>query len=504
MASSGKTGAWRALHRRLALVAGLGALLWSVSGLLHPLLVRVQPQPEQRTAPALEWQTGEALLSPAELRPSDDLAQVSLLRLIVLDRTPYYQLQAAPGTPPRYFHARSGAELARGDRVYAEYLARHFTGDHNSPVRRIQPVARFGGEYDAINRMLPVYRVEFARPDGLRAYVDTTRSGLGTLVDDRKALLEGLFRNLHKWDWLAGLEPLRLLIALLFITAALTTALTGVTVFFRARASARLTLSVWHRWLGLGAAVFLLSFAASGGLHLVKMSLNDTTPPPRLPASVTLGNLTAAPDIAMALVSGPLQALSVTDIGGQPYYRLEQAAHSGMDGHHAHHGPDSGQATAEPAARFFHAEDARPANISVEDHARHIAAGLTGHAAIMDAPAAAVNGFGGEYGFVNKYLPVTRLAVGGSGEEALFIHSASATLAARIDNADRLEGWLFAWLHKWHFMAPLGADLRDALMALAAFAIACVSLLGYGLLLRRRRQPRGRSNPRSTSDWSNP
>ena len=53
-------------------------------------------------------------------------------------------------------------------------------------------------DYLSINRLLPVYRVDFLRDDGLRAYVETSPPRLAALVDDTKATLGWLFRVIHQ------------------------------------------------------------------------------------------------------------------------------------------------------------------------------------------------------------------------------------------------------------------------------------------------------------------
>nr|GFC18571.1 hypothetical protein [Tanacetum cinerariifolium] len=75
-----------------------------------------------------------------------------------------------------------------------------------------------------------------------------------------------------------------------------------------------------------------------------------------------------------------------------------------------------------------------------------------------------VTKFAGEYGFVNKRLPVVKLAFDGPGHPALYVEPASGKLAALVTDSDRREG-LGAGRHALragaaHPHAALGAKAR--------------------------------------------
>ncbi len=466
----------------------MGALLWSVSGMLHPLLVRASPEAANRAPPALAVERPtQPLKSPAQLAAMAGIGQAVSFRLVALAGEPYYQVQTAPAAPPRYFHAATGHELPDGDRTYARALARHYLGDHAGPVRDIRRVEEFGGEYDAVNRVLPVYRVAFEGPDNVRVYVDTVTSLNGALVDDGKAILDWLFRNLHKWDWLHGAEPLRLAVALVLVVAALMTAASGIVVYLKGAGGGRRGLRLWHRRVGLAASVVLLGFAASGGVHLVKMSVDGKAPSPdRLP-DLPLLEIASAPDAAMLAADFGLRALALVRVGDAYYYRVERvrgagAGESPQPAPQGHHGPSGGAGE----VLYIPAHGGHGGPVGAQDHALDVALAGTALPSSRVAGVSEVRAFGGEYGFVNKYLPVMRVDFDTAARDAVYVHTASGRIAARIDDTDRLEGWLFAYVHKWDFLEPLGRDLRDGAMALGAFIITGVGILGLALFLRSR------------------
>jgi hypothetical protein len=59
-------------------------------------------------------------------------------------------------------------------------------------------------------------------------------------------------------------------------------------------------------------------------------------------------------------------------------------------------------------------------------------------------------------------------------------------LATVVTNADRLEGYSFAILHKFLFMDWAGKGIRDLVTVLAAMGVLVVSLLGLYLFLKKK------------------
>ncbi len=94
--------------------------------------------------------------------------------------------------------------------------------------------------------------------------------------------------------------------------------------------------------------------------------------------------------------------------------------------------------------------------------------------------------FGGEYGFFQKRLPVYRVDLATPSAASWYLEPATGTFSTRVENSDRFEGYIFANLHKWHWLDVLGKTSRDVI--LASFAALNVVLAVCGLLLLRRRK----------------
>jgi hypothetical protein len=90
-----------------------------------------------------------------------------------------------------------------------------------------------------------------------------------------------------------------------------------------------------------------------------------------------------------------------------------------------------------------------------------------------------------EYGFVNKRLPVVKLAYDTPEKTTYFIETSTSRLAAIVKTSDKVEGYSFAILHKFLFMDWAGKNIRDLSMVLAALSILVVSILGFILFLKK-------------------
>src|SRR6202012_87804 len=139
---------------------------------------------------------------------------------------------------PLYVSARTGKVLPKGDWLYAQYLARAFLegapgvapspaapmadcctaatyavlNAPGSPVTDEERLTAFDGEFNAVNRLLPVYKVSFGRADGIRVYVETVQDCFALAVDNRRAAFNKVFEYIHTYQWLNFLGQGRLVV----------------------------------------------------------------------------------------------------------------------------------------------------------------------------------------------------------------------------------------------------------------------------------------------------
>lgn len=450
-------------HKRLALLACLGIFSWAGSGMLHPLMGYLQPRPQTMATPQQVLPL-DNLRIPAQVLSAAGIAQVQGLRLLVLAGEPYYQARLAGELQPLYWHARSGqaVELAG---AHAESLARHYLSS-NEPLAYAGCIERFTGEYAFINRLLPVARVDTLRDDSLRLYVDLFHDRLGTLVDERKAWFSAFFQTLHSFRWLDAAGPLRPLLMLVLLASIVSATLFGVALFI-ARRRARTFNRRLHGWWGLGLALATLSFASSGAWHLLHKQGAQPWPAPFVP-SFTVAELNKAPSAAWLLAGEELYMLSLLELDGKPIWRAQGQQFASMSS--LHYLDAQGRELGNDTPRRY-------AQQRLDHYAKALRLGEAQTLTLQHS-------FDHEYGFVFKRLPVFKASYADAHNTTLFIDPLDGALASRVQDADRTEGWTFAYLHKWEFLAGLGNGYKHLLLGLVALAHVLLALVGLSLLRR--------------------
>lgn len=508
-------------HRALGLITVVPVIMWALSGLSHPLMSNLlRPAIAHETVPTPPLAPAALAVPVAQVLARHGLAAVQNLRVVQLHRQPTYQVTDFRGRL-RYFGAATGQEVPDGDRAYAEDVARYLLADSTSAVASAERLTQFTGEYKFINRLLPVWKITLARPDGMSVFIETGQSRLGTFNNHARATFLWVFGMLHNWDFLAALpRPVHLGIMLVFCTIIWLSALSGLVIYGFVRRKLRQPRSAqdgvgWlrrrHRTLGLWVAFVTFTFALSASYHL----LQKFTPDRR--NDVARVSAFAATELAWplpeALAAAPVHRVSLVRVAGQPYYRLVSQGPAGPPTVQ-YRSTRTGQPLPDGELRYalelgeefmtrLHGE-APPATATGagEDGALPDCCtppSLTAETAVAIGPPAAgpaaslaspelVTKFAGEYGFVNKRLPVVKLAFAGPGHPALYVEPATGRLAALVTDGDRREGLSFAVLHKFFLMDWAGKNIRDAVAIFSALGVLVVTLYGCVLLLRTRRQ----------------
>ena len=450
-------------HKRLALLACLGIFSWAGSGMLHPLMGYLQPRPQIMATPQQVLPL-DNLRSPAQVLGAAGVAQVQGLRLLVLAGEPYYQARLAGELQPRYWHARSGqaVELAG---AHAESLARHYLGS-DEPLAYAGSIERFTSEYAFINRLLPVARVDTQRDDSLRLYVDLFHDRLGTLVDQRKAWFSVFFQTMHSFRWLDAAGPLRPVLMLVLLASIVSATLFGVALFI-ARRRARTFNRRLHGWWGLGLALATLSFASSGAWHLLHKQGAQPWPASFVP-SFSVAELDQAPAADWLLAGEELYMLSLLELDGKPIWRAQGQQFASMSS--LHYLDAQGRELGNDTPRRY-------AQQRLDHYAKTLGLGEAQALTLQHS-------FDHEYGFVFKRLPVFKASYADAHNTALFIDPLDGALASRVQDADRAEGWGFAYLHKWEFLAGLGNGYKHLLLGIVALAHVLLALVGLSLLRR--------------------
>lgn len=480
-------------HRWFGIVSCVAVVLWGASGVMHPIMSRINPTPVNMQPPQAVTALHGAL-TPAQVLARAGIADVSGLRVVAWDGGTYYQASFSAQAQRRYFEVNSGAELAEGDARYAEYLARHFTGDAQSKVRGVSLVTQFDDDYLDINRLLPVYRVDLERADGLRAYIETSPPRVSALVDDRKALLGYLFRYMHNWDFLRTADGLRTLLISAFLAVALLSAASGIWMygFMWKRGTLQLhhlPLRRWHRTVGILVSLSALLFVVSAEWHL--LGSKRRTVSPMLENNIPASQL-GLPD---SLRHGSWSQIGLAQVDGQAVYRLLPLRHKSATamsgGEHDHSAKP--QEKSMQQTLYVDSQSGAVLEEGARKHAVQLAGRFSGLPADKVANVALVSRFEGEYGFLNKRLPVWRVEYATPDRLSYYVETATGALATVVRDADRAEGWSFSYLHKFHWLDFAGKDVRDFVMGLFGLGNLAVALLGLWMFTRRYRKSRARA-----------
>ncbi|WP_281300612.1 MULTISPECIES: PepSY domain-containing protein [unclassified Iodidimonas] len=490
-------------HHRITWIAGVAAILWGLSGLSHPIMVWISPKPAAFAPPVWPLDLAGAL-SPAQIMEKAGVENAFELRAVALRDQSYYLLRETADKPRRLFDPRSGAEDNRADRARAIALARHYSGDQQSPVKSSVYLADFTADYTENNRLLPVWKIAFDRSDDLVVYVDSGSGNLATIDHKHRRRFSAFFTNVHLLAFLpSGAEWVRLvligaLVGSLFFASALGVSL----IFFIRRKAGSSRARSMHHLLAYGAAIPALMFSASGFYHLIQSSsLLDAQEPSVPPAMLSRAEM-AGIDPRHLITIPPehdgggqqvVGAMAVRAEDGTILWRLALSP-AGMSGkgeaaemhEHAHH--DHSAATSAPPTRsalWVRGDDGQPILDAGEAIARVLASRAVGVDHQRIDTVEPVARFSADYGFINKRLPVWRVAFKDSDLPRIFVDAADGVIAARSTAADRFESRVFSFVHKWGFLNWMGQKPRDLVIMFFVSLIVLTAIFGWILQMRR-------------------
>lgn len=485
-------------HQWLALVGGLGLLIFGLSGMLHIVMTTWGPQQAVMMPP-------RAPLGVAQARPIQDtlraagVADAAAVKIVASDGTSVLQVTQDPLAPRRYFNLETGAALPDHDKAQALFLARHYLKT-DAPVKGTAFLTDFTPDYPWVNRLLPVYRVDFDTANNLSIYVYTETNAAAGVTNDFKRAVQTGFRWLHTWEWFPReAEWARVALITALVGSLLALAVTGVMMLItiRRKVRARGSRQV-HRLAGYVLALPLLMFTTSGLYHLYAFA--GPAPQRILTLSQRLDISKLRFDVAKqwASVSAGIEATSLSIVSGPDdrfFYRLGVPAggpQKPMTAGERREARFMGTPTSGPAV-YLDAQTGAAFEGGDKAMALMLGARFTG--ATTPTAAMLVTRFGPLYDFRNKRLPVWQLEYGSPVNKTIWVDTATGALVDQLEDSQRPERWSFSLVHKWNFLRPLRASLgrHGQNMIIATFVLSSVGMMaGIGLSLyvknRRRRR----------------
>ncbi|MCH7293861.1 PepSY domain-containing protein [Acinetobacter higginsii] len=476
------------LHRSFGMVLGVLVLLWSLTGVLHPMMSATQPQPAKRMPPSQQLDLTHALAATDVLK-QHKIVQFSALQVIELENQQIaYRILQPNQKIAEYYDSQTSQLLTNAEQQDAERLASWYTGLSQQEIVSSQIITAFSDDYPSVNRLLPVWRVDFQ--NGLRAYVDPAQARLATLSNDQKMWMARIFRLGHTWTWgdqtWTG-QTILMQIALIGILCML---FMGIGLFFKIhnRRNHRLgqkPIRFLHRYLGISLSVFILLWVFSGFYHIwqKKPDIKNIQPVFHTADLSTKAwqQVTQQPIQRLDLVPTTFSqthtraAWMIQAIGQSPL----QGSMTATSKAHDHHTTQ----TAAPAIQFVDAGNGKALDILKQS--KQLVASYLDLKPEQIKQSSWVTSFGGEYGFINKRLPVIKVDTRLENQLRLYIEPTSGVIAAQVTQQDALEGFSFAYLHKWTWL-PIDKTLRDIILATIAALVALLAVLGFWIQLHKR------------------
>lgn len=534
------------LHRRLSIIIAIPVLLWAISGFMHPIMTNIRPAIATQGILPVPVDSARIRTPLADGLRKHHIDSFLNFRLVHIDTNWFYQVQLAGAGGnvaggnagvPVYISCTNGNVLTAGDWLYAQYLARQFlegpevyrgtkngsgraagemhghsmhemmvqpasfavTGAHDccgaatetvlNPVKgakvtNVSMVHAYDKEYKSINRLLPVYRVSFDRPDGIRVYVETTQDRFSFAMDNRRAVFDEIFRIFHTWGWLELLGKGRLAVEMLVALTAFFTAILGIYIFFttrvpRAAGNGMVKARRNHRYTAIVAALFTLMWTFSGSFHAFSKFRDDV----RDRYSVATHFASGATDFDLARLQSvcprPVMNISLAEMDGARYWRVAMlpekvAAHKDMM---------KDRRVALPPVAYVRTSDYLVLPDGDKRYAAWMAAQFSRRPVGEIRLVSPVTSFGDEYNFTDKRLPVWKVSY---GNERWYVETSSGRLASKVDDRMVVEGYSFSVFHKHHFMDGGGKTARD--VSTMFWAATQVILVTVGLILWFRRK----------------
>ena len=453
-------------HRKLACVIAVPLILWALSGLLHPMMSNwFKPDIAKKFIIPKPIQIPDGAMAIADIGKGID--EVQMVKLITIEQ----RVVLLMITPDQTYHFRdvmTGEEVSDAEHAYAEQLARVFLDDKESSLVKVTKVDEFGGSYSYINRFLPAYRVELDRADGMQVVVDIRNGKLAAYDDGFRRLGTRLFQWFHTWSFLGERDSvLRVSVVSIVSFCAFLLSLSGVVSLFVMRGKRKMTRGrKMHRWTGALAAIFFFMFSLSGFFHVVVKFDHDDSD------QWVSGNYAEVDDLTISLaevsqqVKKPLKELSLAMIKGEPYFRVGLA---GRDG----------------GVVYLKAKDLHILENGEELYVRDLATEFSGYDESLITGIEKINSFRPDYGFIFRRLPVWRVKYQGQKYWQYTVDTRDGHMSMRTSTPGLIEALSFVNLHKFHFIDPLGKELRDYVLLAAILLILTVFFLGV-LLLRKK------------------
>lgn len=487
-------------HSWLGWTGGIALLIFAISGISHPVMTWTGPKAASFFPPQVKISIEMVKKIPSILA-RHKIEQSIMAKIIPSKSGPLLQITQAEAQPRRYFDLKSETELKNYDQTHAIWLARYYTGLKTAPIKSIHFQTKFDNAYPWVNRLLPVYRVNFDTKDNRKAFIYTELGALAGHTNNWKTSIQTIFKALHTWTWLNDFEYARIFLMVLLLLSLLGMAITGtLLVFLIKKRSIPDGKRKWHRMLSFAVWIPLLFFSASGIYHLLQYSFGENHRGLKLgsPIDLQTNRFGQNYDWLSQFKNTALNSLSIVEsptTKGAParlLYRI--SIPKGKAGQSISKKTRFKGMAKEKQAFYFDALTGKKSAFNDKAMALSIAETNFGFPKDTLLKAQLITHFGPHYDFRNKRLPVWQLDYKTEQGDKLFIDAATGMLVDRLVNIERYEGYSFSFLHKWNFLSPfIGRMNRDIIIVLLLLLSIVLTIIGYIMLLKKKSKSQARN-----------
>ncbi|MEM6602938.1 MAG: hypothetical protein AAF621_02710 [Pseudomonadota bacterium] len=477
-------------HKIISWIGGVALLIFALSGMTHPLMSWTGPKATAFFPPQAQINAEDIQALPYILEKYN-ITSAHIVKIVPFADDKLLQVTQDHNAPRRYFDLGTRTELEHFDAEYAKWLARYYTGLNDANIADISFQTEFNSDYPWVNRLLPVYKVQFAVEDQRTAYIYTELSALGSLSNNYKKDIQTIFRAFHTWSWLDNADDARVWMMMIFLISLTIMSITGIfMLFMMPKRKIKQAPRRWHRYLSYAIFIPLLFFSVSGIYHLLQMAYMPNFRGLKIGDQINLqtAELDRSGDWISLYKNNRFNALSLIEGPDQKLlYRLSLP--KGKMGENISRQSRYNGVPFEKSALYIDAKTGKETSLSDRDMAIFYA---KKHRDLQDhhiKDTKIITHFGPHYDFRNKRLPAWQINTALPEGDMIFIDPATGVLIDRLINNQRYETYSFSFLHKWNFLRPLiGPKNRDILIVLLLSFAVIATILGYMMLLKRTKR----------------
>ncbi|MGO2479160.1 MAG: hypothetical protein ACTH7Q_12535 [Pseudoalteromonas sp.] len=468
---------------------GLAALfIWGLSAISHPIMSWFGPQTVAFSAPKLQLNHAQLSGFNQLVKMPSVTASAQVVKVVANEQYGGLLQVTRKGKASRdYYNLETLDYLTDFDKKQAKWLASYYSGIASNKIDTISVIEHFSDDYPAVNRLLPVYKVDFN--NGTSTYVFTETNSLASITNGFKNTLKAVFIQLHTFAWLEDIEYGRLVIIGLLMVTLFAMAVTGLGLVFAMRKRAIKQMSRrYHRYLAYALWLPLLGWSASGFYHLLYSSQATSVSGLRLQSigcintEQTLNN-----DWLARYQNKSLTSISVvSDAQNNAVYRLGIAAKKVANANRSSR--FKGMPSEAPAVYINPYSGNERNDINDKSQAKLLANKFKKDEQVSVVDSHIVTRYGADYDFRNKRLPVWKVELDDTQSSWLFVDPISGILVDQSRSQDRLERLSFSLLHKWsHLTSFTGRMLRDGMIVITLLLLLVMAGFGAKMMLKKRR-----------------